>query len=153
VKDTTIIRAAAIAVIGVASVAGLYAATRDGATDTVVTQAQAEDVLASLYGARGDADALCALATSNGNCRALLQDAGAAPEAAPEIVCAVEYEGDSTHAAGLVVRIRTAGVPDDTEAMVLDVDGEARFMNPVYWNGVRVSEEPIATTNGEYYCG
>lgn len=152
-KDTAIIAVVAVAAVGVASLAGVYAATRGGPADAVVTQAQAEVVLAGLYDARGDADALCTLATSNGNCRALLQGAGDAPEQAPAIVCSVEYAGDSTHMAGLIVRIHTEGVPDDTESLVLNVDGKARFMNPVYWNGAGVSEEPTAQPNNGYHCG
>jgi len=153
-KDTAIIRVAAIAAIGVAGLAGVYAATRGGATDAVVTQAQAESVLSALYDARGDADALCALATSDGNCRALLQGAGDAPEAVPAVVCSAEYAGDTTHAAGLIVRIHTEGTAADMEAMVLDVDGEALFMNPVYWGSAGVSEEPIAQPDSmEYHCG
>jgi hypothetical protein len=144
----------AVAAMVVAGLTGVYAATRGGATDTVVTQAQAESVLSALYDARGDADALCALATSDGNCRALLDGAGDAPEAVPAVVCSVEYAGDATHAAGLIVRIHTEGMALDTESMVLNVDGEARFMNPVYWGSTGVSEEPIARPgNMEYHCG
>jgi len=153
-KDTAIIAVVAITTLGVASAIGVYAATRGGATDTVVTQAQAETTLSTLYDARRDAGALCALATSNGNCRALLQGAGDAPEAVPTVVCSVDYAGDSTHAPGLIVRIYTEGTAADMEAMILDVDGEARFMNPVYWGGAGVSEEPIAQPGGmEYHCG
>ncbi len=143
----------AVAAIGIAGLAGVYAATRGGATDAVVTQAQAEASLSALYDARGDADALCALATSDGNCRALLQGADDAPEQVPNIVCSVEYAGDSTHMEGLIVRIHTEGLPDDTESLVLNEDGKARFMNPVYWNGAGVSEEPTAQPNNEYHCG
>lgn len=153
-KDTAIIRGAAVAAIGIAAAAGVYAATRGGVIDTVVTQAQAEATLSALYDARDDADALCALATSDGNCRALLQGPGDAPDAVPAVVCSAEYAGDSTHAAGLIVRIHTEGTAADMEAMVLDVDGEARFMNPVYWGSAGVSEEPIARADGmEYHCG
>jgi hypothetical protein len=151
-KDVAIIRVAAVAAIGIAAVAGVYAATRGGATDTVVTRAQAEVVLASLYDARDDADALCALATSNGNCRSLLDGAGDAPAQPPTIVCSAWYAGDTTQAAGPVVRIRNEGVPDDTESLVLDVDGKARFMNPVYWNGARVTSEPTAQPDTGYHC-
>ena len=38
--------------------------------------------------------------------------------------------------------------------MVLNLDGEARFMNPVYWGGGGVSEGPTAQPGGmEYHCG
>jgi len=153
-KDTAIIRVAAVAAIGIAAAAGVYAATRGGATGTAVTQPRAESVLSALYEARGDADALCALATSDGNYRALLQDAGDAPEEVPTVVCSAEYAGDATHAAGLIVRIHTEGTAADMEAMVLDVDGEARFMNPVYWGSAGVSEGPTAQPDSlEYHCG
>ena len=153
-KVAATIAVAAISAIGIAAVAGTYLATRGGATDTVVTQAQAETTLSALYDARDNADALCALATSNGNCRALLQGAGDAPEAVPTVVCSVDYAGDTTHAAGLIVRIHTEGTAADMEAMVLDVDGEALFMNPVYWGSAGVSEEPIAQPDSmEYHCG
>jgi len=92
------------------------------------------------------------LGTSVGNCRALLQDAGDAPEAVPAVVCSVEYLGDSTHASGLIVRIHTDGRSADTEALVLNLDGETRYMNPVYWNGARVSNEGVATPGAEYAC-
>ena len=153
-KDTVRITAGVVAVVGIVAAAGVYAATRGGGADAVVTQAQAESVLSALYDARVDADALCALATSNGNCRVLLEGAPDAPDAVPAVVCSVEYAGDATHAAGLIVRIHTEGTASDMEAMVLDVDGEARFMNPVYWGSAGVSEEPIAQPGGmEYHCG
>jgi|GEM_PF-1543843 len=153
-KDAAIIRVAAVAAIGIAAAAGVYAATRGGATDTAVTQPRAESVLSALYEARGDADALCALATSDGNCRALLQGPGDAPDAVPAVVCSAEYAGDATHAAGLIVRIHTEGTAADMEAMVLDVDGEARFMNPVYWGSAGVSEGSTATPGPiEYHYG
>jgi len=153
-KVAATIAVAAISAIGIAAVAGTYLATRGGATDTVVTQAQAETTLSALYDARDNADALCALATSNGNCRALLDGAGVAPEPAPTIVCSVEYAGDATHASGLIVRIHTEGTAADMEAMVLDVDGEARYMNPVYWGSAGVSDGPTAQPGGtEYHCG
>ncbi len=152
-KDTAIIAVVAIATLGVASAVGVSAATRGGGPDQVVTQAQAEAALTTLYDARGDADALCTLATSNGNCRALLQGAGDAPEQAPTIVCSVEYAGDSAHAAGLIVRIHTEGLPDDTESLVLNEDGKARFMNPVYWSGAGVSGEPTTQPDDGYHCG
>lgn len=143
---------AGVAIVGVAALGGIYAATRDAPAAPVATLAQAEAALAALYDAREDAAALCELGTSVGNCRALLDDAGDAPEAAPAIVCSVEYPGDSTHTAGLIVRIHTDEPSPDTEALVLNLDGDARYMNPVYWNGSRVSNEGVATPGAEYAC-
>lgn len=142
-----------IAIIGIAGLAGGYAATRGGPVETVVTQAQAAAALAALYDARGDADELCKLGTSAGNCRALLQDAGDAPPSVPAIVCSLAYSGDATHAAGLIVRVHTNGQSADTESLVLVVDGDARYMNPVYWNGARVSQEGTAEVDTGYACG
>ncbi|MFN3865728.1 MAG: hypothetical protein ACK4MD_03325 [Demequina sp.] len=114
----------------------------------VPTLAAAEALLDRAYEARASEAALCDVAASEGNCRALLQGAGVPPAATPRIVCSSTYPGTDSSSPGLLLRIETVNtegstVTMDTLAIAVDGRDEARLMNPVYWvpAGVSVSQE------------
>jgi len=111
---------------------------------------EVEAVLSDVYEARDSPDGVCQFASSQGNCRALLQDATPAPEARPEIVCSTPYDGGDPYADGLLIRVVTRlddGSSATADLMALGTGEDVTLMNPVYWMPARVSDGDVS---GEY---
>jgi hypothetical protein len=78
------------------SVLMLFVVGCSGGESKIPSLDESTDVLAKIYSVRHMGTDLCEYGSSFGNCRALLEDAGKAPESMPAIVCDAEYLGGGT---------------------------------------------------------
>ncbi|WP_152659350.1 hypothetical protein [Demequina salsinemoris] len=140
-----------VAALAVALLAGCT-----GASELRVPEvAEVESLVEHAYDSRGDETALCDLASSQGNCEILLQDAGTAPTAQPEIVCTQPYEGHDSYKAGLLVRTVTADGSGDAithDTIAIDTPEGAKLMNVVYWRPSTVSAGDATDDAIDFTC-
>ncbi|WP_143338291.1 hypothetical protein [Demequina sp. NBRC 110054] len=135
--------------------ATLLAGCTGGSEARVPEVAEVEALVAQAYGSRGDAAALCDLASSQGNCDVLLQEAGTAPTAQPEIVCTQPYEGHDNYTPGLLVRTVTDdGSGDDIthDTIAIDTPEGPKLMNVVYWVSSKVSDGNTTDDAIDFTC-
>ncbi|MDN4473022.1 hypothetical protein [Demequina zhanjiangensis] len=145
----------AVRAVVVASAAVCLAACSDGSDARIPEVAEAESLIARAYDAREDTAALCDLSSSLGNCKALLQGAGTAPTAEPEVVCTQPYEGHDSYTPGLLVRTVTvddSGLAVTHDTVAIDTPGGARLMNVVYWEPWGVSDGNTTEDTVEFDC-
>jgi hypothetical protein len=137
------------------SVLMLFVVGCSGGESKIPSLDESTDVLAKIYSVRHMGTDLCEYGSSFGNCRALLEDAGKAPESMPAIVCDAEYLGGGTSAPGRLLRIETpvsGGYSVTTEVLALKDGGRVTFMNPVYWLPSSVSVSNETGTPLEFSC-
>ncbi len=124
---------------------------RDGGVPTVV---EVQAALTFAAGHVGDDD-FCEVAATLGNCRALLQEAPLSPQDPPQIVCMAAYLGDGSHQAGRLLRVTGvdgAGASYTTDILALRSNNRAVLMNPVYWNGAKVSDSGSSDQRIDFDC-
>lgn len=144
-----------VGLIAAGSMVAVLAGCGDDSSE-VPTSAEAATVLTNIYEARNDGLALCEFASTLGNCKTLLADAGEAPEATPEILCDMEYEGSETRYPGRILRVATennSGEKVQSDIMSIKVDGKVSFMNPVYWVASSVSDSDSTDNPIVLDCG
>lgn len=122
---------------------------------SIPTEAEARSLLSRAYDVRGNSAQLCDMASSFGNCQAIIQDAGAAPSSPPEVVCTQPYEGQGDLSPGLLVRAVTEGDSGADvlfETLAIDTAEGTKLMNVVYWVTSHVSGDGTSDNIVDLTC-
>jgi len=116
---------------------------------------RARAALDGVIDSAGSAERLCEWASSKLLCAGLLQDAGAAPEEVPRLLCWGDYAPGGDSVPGLVMRVHGTGddgQPYESDLLAIDVGQDVRFINPIYWTGTRISATGTSGAHVEIDC-
>lgn len=131
-----------------------------GADQKVAVPTEVDSLAALDYAyahAHSAPDEFCQVASSLSNCRVMLQSAGVAPTAAPELRCSRPYEpADKNLRAGRILRVTghdDSGKWYETEVLAIAQNGKVTLMDPVYWVETTIGDSGVAAVTNVLSSG